>query len=132
MRLFRLVIIYFMSQHRLALEDTVTTVIMVITLARSLPRCLSRQSRTLSLVAIAYVVSRDDQVRRLSRRSRTLSLEAIRYVVSRGDRVRHLLRRSGTSSLEAIRYVVSRVELAHETWLRDAWCYVHCTCVMYC
>ena len=42
------------------------------------------------------------------------------------------LGRSRTSSLEAIRYVVSRVEIAPETWLRDAWCYVHCTCIMCC
>ena len=98
---------HFPSQHWLALEDTVTTMIIEITLDRSLARCLvvsrgshvrrlSRWSGTSSLGAIMYVVSWGDQVRRLSGRSRTSSLEAIRYVVSQGDQVRCLSCRTRT------------------------------------
>ena len=114
---------HFPSKHRLAFEDTVNTVITMITFVVSRgshARQLSRRSRTSSLEAVTYVVSRGDHVRRLSRQSRTLSLETIIYVVSRGDHVRLLSRRSRTSSLEVVTYVVSRVELAPEAWLRDA------------
>ena len=54
-------------------------------LTASQPRCLAAsQSRCLVVSrGVTYVVSRGGHVRRLSRRSRTLSLGAITYVVSR-------------------------------------------------
>ena len=130
---------HFWPQHRLVHNDTVNTVIMTITFVVSQGsqvfiswgdhvRLFSRQSRTSFLEVVMCVVSRDNNVRRISSRSCTSFLALITYVVSRGDYVRCLLRWSCTSSLEVVPYVVSRVEIATETWIRDAGETWHVTC----
>ena len=105
---------HFPSQHQLALEDTLEAATYAVFRDNHV-RCFSRQSRTSTLEANTFIVSRW---------SRTLSLEAITYIVSQGDHVRRRSGRLRTSSLASNSHL--------KTWLRDAgyMCNVRAQCVV--